>query len=163
MAFENFIDKILEREGGDKITDDPLDSGGVTKYGISAKGSGLSPEKIKSLTEREAIDIYRDNYYKPSKCDRLPDRLQESFFDAVVNCGISRATKILQKSANNKNPKGNQISVDGRIGNATIKAVSNLEVERFKAFRARFYCELVAKRPQNERFFYGWFSRALKA
>lgn len=161
--FESFIDKVIEREGGDKITDDPYDSGGVTKYGISAKGTGLPPEKIKSLTESEAIEIYRTNYYNPSKCDRLPDRLQESFFDCVVNCGASRAIKILQKSANSKNSKDRQIIVDGRIGDKTIKAVSNLEVERFKAFRARYYCDLVAKKPKNERFFYGWFMRALEA
>ena len=34
-AFKEFIVRIIEREGGSKITRDPDDPGGVTKYGIS--------------------------------------------------------------------------------------------------------------------------------
>ena len=163
MGFYDFIDSILEREGGDKITEDPADPGGVTKYGISANRNELSPEKVKALKERDAIGIYLNKYYIPSKCDKLPERLQASFFDTVVNCGISGATKILQRAANNKNQKGSQLSVDGRIGPNTLKSIHNLEVERFKAFRAKYYCDLIGKKPTLERFFYGWFKRALEA
>ena len=163
MGFYDFIDSILEREGGDKITEDVADPGGVTKYGISAKHNDLSPEKVKALKERDAIGIYFNKYYVPSKCDSLPERLQACFFDAVVNCGISGATKILQRTANNKNPRGQQISIDGRIGPNTLKAVHNLELERFRAFRAKYYCDLISKNPKLEKFFYGWFRRAMKA
>ena len=88
-VFDDFIEPLIEREGGEKIV---VDTGGTTKYGISEKGTGLSADEIKSLTKRKAIEIYRNNYFKPSKCDRLPDHLQESFFDCVVNQGRSRAT-----------------------------------------------------------------------
>ena len=156
--FEDFIEPVLEIDGGEKIV---VDTGGTTKYGISEKGTGLNADEIKSLTKRKAIEIYRKQYYKPSKCDKIPDHLQESFFDCVVNQGQSRATKILQKSANHKNGKGKLIAVDGRIGNKTIKAVENLEVERFRAFRLMHYAEIVLKRPDKyEKYYYGWYRRA---
>jgi lysozyme family protein len=156
-VFDDFIEPLIEREGGEKIV---VDTGGTTKYGISEKGAGLSSGEIKALTKRKAIEIYRNNYFKPSKCDRLPDHLQESFFDCVVNQGRTRATKILQKAANHKNGKGAIISVDGRIGPNTIKAVHNLEVERFRAFRLLHYAQIVTKRPDKyEKYYYGWFRR----
>ena len=157
--FDDFIEPLIEREGGEKIV---VDTGGTTKYGISEKGTGLSPDEIKSLTKRQAIEIYRKHYYVPSKCDRLPEHLQEAFFDSVVNQGISRATKILQAAANHKNYKGSKIAVDGRIGNQTLKAVQNLESERFRAFRVLHYAKITLKRPDKfEKYYYGWFRRAL--
>jgi len=157
--FDDFIEPLIEREGGEKIV---VDTGGTTKYGISEKGTGLSPDEIKSLTKRQAIEIYRKHYYVPSKCDRLPEHLQEAFFDSVVNQGISRATKILQTAANHKNHKGSKIAVDGRIGNQTLKAVQNLESERFRAFRVLHYAKITLKRPDKfEIYYYGWFRRAL--
>ena len=152
--FDDFIEPLIEREGGEKIV---VDTGGTTKYGISEKGTGLSPDEIKSLTKRQAIEIYRKHYYVPSKCDRLPEHLQEAFFDSVVNQGISRATKILQTAANHKNHKGSKIAVDGRIGNQTLKAVQNLESERFRAFRVLHYAKITLKRPDKfEKYYYGW-------
>ncbi|QDP46258.1 MAG: putative glycosyl hydrolase [Prokaryotic dsDNA virus sp.] len=157
--FDDFIEPLIEREGGEKIV---VDTGGTTKYGISEKGTGLSPDEIKSLTKRQAIEIYRKHYYVPSKCDRLPEHLQEAFFDSVVNQGISRATKILQTAANHKNHKGSKIAVDGKIGNQTLKAVQNLESERFRAFRVLHYAKITLKRPDKfEKYYYGWFRRAL--
>ena len=159
MKFDDFIESLIEREGGAKIV---VDTGGTTKYGISEKGTGLSSDEIKALTKRKAVDIYREHYYEPSKCDRLPEHLQEAFFDCAVNQGRSRATKILQSAANNKNGKGRAISVDGRIGPNTIKAVQNLEAERFQAYRIKHYAAITIKRPDKyEKYSYGWFRRVL--
>ena len=158
--FDDFIEPLSEREGGAKIV---VDTGGTTKYGISEKGTNLSSSEIKALTKRKAVDIYRKYYYEPSKCERLPEHLQECMFDTVVNQGRSRATMILQSAANHKNGKGKAISVDGRIGPNTIKAVQNLEAERFRAFRVLHYAGLVLKRPDKyEKYYYGWFRRALE-
>ena len=54
MKFNDFIDSVIEREGGAKIV---VDTGGTTKYGIAEKGTGLSPDEIKALTKRKAIEI----------------------------------------------------------------------------------------------------------
>ena len=107
--FDDFIEPLIEREGGAKIV---VDTGGVTKYGISQRGTQLSNAEIKALTKRKAVDIYRKYYYEPSKCDKLPEHLQETYFDTVVNQGRSRATMILQSAANHKNGKSKAITVD---------------------------------------------------
>ena len=158
--FDDFIEPLIEREGGAKIV---VDTGGVTKYGISQRGTQVSNAEIKALTKRKAVDIYRKYYYEPSKCDKLPEHLQETYFDTVVNQGRSRATMILQSAANHKNGKSKAITVDGRIGVNTIKAVQNLEAERFRAFRVMHYASLVIKRPDKyEKYYYGWFRRAME-
>ena len=36
---QNIIAKVIEREGGDKLTKDPSDPGGTTKYGISQRAN----------------------------------------------------------------------------------------------------------------------------
>ena len=56
-----FIPKILFAEGGSKYTNDPNDSGGETKYGISKKA--FPNLDIKNLTEEQAISIYKKMYF----------------------------------------------------------------------------------------------------
>ena len=76
-----------------------------------------------------------------------------------VNMGRSRAVKILQQSAVNR---GRNIKVDGGLGPNTIKALKGVELERVRAFRVRYYVELVNKKPDLEKFYFGWFRRALE-
>ena len=76
-----------------------------------------------------------------------------------VNMGRSRAVKILQESANNK---GKNISVDGGMGPMTLKAIENVELERVRAFRVKYYADLVTRKPDLEKFYFGWFRRSLE-
>jgi lysozyme family protein len=76
----------------------------------------------------------------------------------AVNMGGGRAIKILQEACNSKNAK--KIDVDGGIGPATIRAASNVEPFRLRAYRVMFYAELVMKKPSQERFWVGWFKRS---
>ena len=95
------IKEVLRREGGSKLTKDPDDPGGTTKYGISKRAN---PDvDVENLTEDEAVVIYLDKYWKPSKASYLPESLQDMYFDMVVNFGQKRAVKILQEACNHKN------------------------------------------------------------
>ena len=76
-----------------------------------------------------------------------------------VNQGRGTAVKILQRSAN---AKGANIDVDGGFGPATLKAIQNVEYERVQAYRVLHYANLVIKKPEQERFWFGWFKRALE-
>ena len=75
-----------------------------------------------------------------------------------VNMGGGRATKILQEACNSKNSY--KIDVDGGIGKNTIKASANLEDFRLRAYRVMFYAELVMKKPEQMKFWVGWFRRS---
>ena len=153
-TFDEIIEQVLEHEGG--YVDDPTDSGGETKYGISKKA--YPNEDIKALTVERAKELYKRDYWDRFKVDNLPDRIRHIYFDMCVNMGGGRATKILQEACNSKN--SNKIDVDGGIGKDTIKASANLEDFRLRAYRVMFYAELVMKKPEQERFWVGWFRRS---
>jgi len=72
--------------------------------------------------------------------------------------GKSRAVKILQQAANGK---GAGLKVDGGLGPMTIGALKGVELERVRAYRIKYYADLVTRKPDLEKFYFGWFRRAL--
>ena len=155
LKFDEIIEVVLEHEGG--YVNDPKDPGGETKYGISKKA--YPDIDIKNLTVVDAKEIYKRDYWDKNKVDSVPDELKHIYFDCCVNMGRSRAVKILQQSAVNK---GKNIKVDGGMGPNTIKALKGVELERVRAFRVRYYVELVNRKPDLEKFYFGWFRRSLE-
>ena len=152
------IKSVLHREGGAKITRDPDDPGGLTKFGISKRSN---PDvDIENLSEDDAVLIYLEKYWKPSRASELPESLQDMYFDMVVNFGQSRAVKILQEACNHK-AKGGKLVVDGRIGPNTLKAARTLEKDRLLAFRVLHYSKIVMKRKNLMKYYYGWIRRAI--
>jgi len=154
VEFDDIIEKVLEHEGG--YVDDPTDAGGETKYGISKRA--YPDEDIKELTVERAKELYKRDYWDRFRTGNLPDRLRHIYVDMCINMGGGRAIKILQEACNSKNAE--KIDVDGGIGPATIKAASNVEPFRLRAYRVMFYAELVMKKPEQERFWVGWFRRS---
>ena len=153
MNFNEIIETVLEHEGG--YVNDPKDLGGETKYGITKR---FYPEvNIKELTKEKAKQIYKDDYWDKNRVETLPQSLWHIFFDMCVNMGRRTAVKILQRAANSK---GRNIDVDGGMGPATLKAVKGVEVERVRAYRVKYYSDLITKKPEQEKFYYGWYKRA---
>ena len=153
-TFNEIIEKVLEHEGG--YVNDPNDRGGETNFGITKK---FYPDvDIKNLTKDQAKHIYHTDYWRRGKCDEIPSRLRHIYFDMLVNFGKRGAVKVLQKAANAKNK--DEIDVDGGLGPATLKAIQNLELERVRAYRVLRFANLVIKKPEQERFWFGWFRRA---
>ena len=159
MSFYQEIKKVIEREGGSRYTNDPVDPGGETKYGVSKKA--YPDLDIKNLTMGGAVAIYKDDYWIPAKVESLPEKLQGQYFDIVVNQGQTKAVRILQRACNGKNK--DKIKIDGKIGKNTIKATLNLEPDRLRAYRLMEYARLVLSRPKLEKYYYGWVRRALHA
>ena len=81
-------------------------------------------------------------------------------FDSAVNMGGSRMTKILQQVVN---IKGGNLVVDGRIGKNTIAQTKKHkpEPERLRAYRIKYYADLVHRKPKLDKFYYGWYRRAV--
>jgi lysozyme family protein len=154
-SFEEIIEQVLEHEGG--YVNDPKDLGGETKYGITKR---FYPDiDIKNLTINQAKDIYKSDYWDKNKVESLPQNLWHIYFDMCVNMGKRTAVKVLQRAAVNK---GRDIEVDGGLGPMTIGALKGVELDRVRAFRVKYYVDLITARPEQEKFYLGWFRRALE-
>ena len=155
-TFNEIIEKVLEHEGGYNHIEGDL--GGETNFGITKR---FYPDvDIKNLTKEDAKQIYYKDYWKKNSCDKMPDQLKHIYFDMCVNMGKRTAVKILQRSSNNKNSK--DIDVDGGLGAMTLEAVKNVELSRVRAYRVKYYADLVNQKPEQEKFYFGWFRRSLQ-
>lgn len=153
--FEDIIEVVLEHEGG--YVNDPKDPGGETNFGIARRSH---PDvDIANLTKDGAKEIYKEVYWDKNKVESLSEDLRHIYFDMCVNQGRGRAVKILQQTAN---AKGAGLKVDGGMGPMTIRAMDGVELDRVRAYRVKYYADLVTRKPDLERFYFGWFRRALE-
>ena len=152
-SFKEIIEKVLHHECG--YVNDPKDLGGETKYGITKR---FYPDvDIKNLTIEQATEIYKKDYWDKNRVESLPQNLWHIYFDMCVNMGKRTAVKVLQRAAVNK---GRDIEVDGGLGPMTIGALKGVELDRVRAFRVKYYVDLITARPEQEKFYLGWFRRA---
>ena len=155
VNFDDIIEVVLHHEGG--YVNDPDDPGGETNFGI-AKRSHPDVD-IANLTKDGAKEIYKEHYWDRNKVESLSEDLRHIYFDMCVNQGRGRAVKILQKAAN---AKGADLKVDGGMGPKTIAAMDGVELQRVRAYRVKYYADLVTRKPDLEKFYFGWFRRALE-
>lgn len=164
------INKIIAIEGG--YVNDPDDSGGETKYGITeavARLYGYDGPMI-DLPRETAFDIYTDKYWDILKADdlvKLSESIAEEVVDTGVNMGVGRAAVFLQRSLNVLNQQGelySDIDVDSRIGPATIGALAEYLQQRdesamikaLNCLQGAFYIDLAERREKDETYLYGW-------
>ena len=154
-SFDEIIEIVLEHEGG--YVNDPDDPGGETNFGI-AKRSHPDVD-IANLTKEGAKEIYKSEYWDKNKVESLPEQLRHIYFDMCVNQGRGRASRIIQRAANNK---GHELLVDGVLGPITLGKIDNVELDRVRAYRIKYYADLVTRKPDLEKFYFGWFRRSLE-
>lgn len=166
LGEDTFTKKILpstiKLEGG-KTTDHR----GDTNFGWSqptydeyTTSRGLPKKRVFDLTEDEAVDAYRDKFYKEPRIDALPDEdVQAALFDFHVNAGGTAIKKF--QSVIGADP-------DGKIGPQTIKRteeylstngkdalIGNLLNER-----EAHYKNLIEKNPAKyKKYEKGWMNR----
>ena len=155
VEFDDIIEVVLHHEGG--YVNDPDDPGGETNFGI-AKRSHPDVD-IANLTKDGAKEIYKEHYWDRNKVESLSEDLRHIYFDMCVNQGRGRAVKIMQRAAN---AKGADLVVDGGMGPKTIAAMDGVELQRVRAYRVKYYADLVTRKPDLEKFYFGWFRRALE-
>ena len=147
ILFDRAVEFVLRFEGD--LSDDPHDPGRITKFGISQKA--YPDVDIRALTRREAIELYRRDYWMKCKCDHLPAPLAMILFDSAVNQGPRPAVRMLQQALS--------VRVDGVVGAETIaaghRASLRLVAVEFIARRGFQY----ALHPQVSRFGLGWYRR----
>ena len=162
------VQSVLKNEGG--FVDNKNDNGGATNFGISLRFYKMEVDKnatietIKTLKEKDAIEIYRRCFWKRFKCDKIGGILGVKYFDASVNMGNYYATLCLQRAliAN-----GYVVDDDGIMGEKTLTAISEAVntnkkslLSAYKSELAGYYRWIVAKNKTQEVFLKGWLKRA---
>jgi lysozyme family protein len=119
--FEKALSLVLVHEGG--FSDDKHDPGGrtfqgiiQTEYDTYRRSKGLPLRDVIKLEPAERDEIYRGNYWDPSRADALPAGLDYVVFDGAVNSGLSRSVKWLQRALGS-------VPIDGHLGPITLAAV----------------------------------------
>ena len=155
--FDDIIEITLEHEGG--YVNDPNDLGGETNFGIAKR---FYPDvDIENLTKDEAKDIYRRDYWDKNKVDDMPEQLRHIYFDMCVNQGKGTAVKVLQRACNSKKA---DLKVDGGLGPMTLAAIQkyNPSLPRVRCYRLKHYYDLVNRKPEQEKFLFGWYRRTME-
>jgi len=155
--FDDIIEVVLEHEGG--YIHDASDLGGETNWGITKR---FYPDvDIKNLTKEEATEIYYKDYWVKNRVPQLPENLRHIYFDMCINQGRGTAVRVLQRACN---AKGADLKVDGGFGPSTVKAINKYKPcdNRVRCYRLKHYYDLVNKKPEQEKFLFGWFRRALE-
>jgi lysozyme family protein len=161
MTVNEIISGLLEREGG-TYTDDPVDHGGPTRWGITMpvlaefRRCAVTPAQVEVLTREEAAEVYEHLYLIRSGFLHIVDeRVRVLCLDWAVNSGITSATKALQRLVS--------VDVDGVCGPVTIGAVNRMDgralVKALGRARQAFYCHIVQQSPDQIRFLQGWLAR----
>lgn len=143
VAFEKAMDTVLLHEGFGKYTDDPVDPGGPTRWGISLKflqklgdtdndgwrdgdlnhDGDVDTKDIRSMTRGQAEKIYRVQFWDRYGYGRLHSaRVGGKIFDFAVNMGPYNAHKVLQYACR---ACEHEVVVDGIIGPKTIAAANS--------------------------------------
>lgn len=151
--FETAMKFIRVVEGGKFFH--PNDPGGFTNMGLTQRD--YPKLDLHNLTRKQADDIFYKDYWKKSIAGKLPHPACVSYFDAVVNTGVGRANKILQKTIG--------VEQDGDIGPLTLKAVKDYPDPKKLAIglannKQNFYVNLAAKNPRYRPFLKGWTRRS---
>lgn len=145
---------VIAHEGG--YVSDPKDPGGETKYGISRRS--YPSLDIANLTEAEAADIYRRDYWTPMRCDLLPAPLGLCLLDMAVLSGPHAASVNLQLALGFT---GSQC--DGVVGTQTVAAAGRCDIgATVRDFTARRVLRM-SSLPGFKDYGLGWCRRALAA
>ncbi len=133
---------------------------------------GLVDEKdIKACTKKQAAKLMHDNFWKNLHCESLPLSLALVLYDAAVNMGESRATRILQEVCNVVGEAHldvfEALKVDGICGPKTITLCATLGEFGLDFYAARmvvrqrinFYVNLSRNNQNFAVFLDGWKNR----
>lgn len=155
--FKEIFKTINEYEGG--YSNDPLDHGGITKYGITS----VDCTDVVNLTKDQAYFIYLEKYWTPLRCSEINStRVRWKVFDIGVNLGKHKAATSLQYAVH--------VMEDGIIGQQTILSANRIlysglgEREILYSLMKRQinqYVNIIHNDNTQVKFIRGWINRGL--
>lgn len=158
--FRRAVATLIDIEGGDEVSNNPKDRGGLTKFGISQRS--YPHLDIRNLTRADAVEIYHADFWKPVRGDQFANEAVAQFvFELGVHAGPGTAAKALQRALNGI---GRPLSVDGHIGRATLAAADAVRPEVLlsalrREAKAHYEAIFKADPEQEAEFGNGWKNR----
>jgi lysozyme family protein len=156
--FQKAVCVVIQNEGG--YVNNAEDPGGETKYGISKR---MYPSiDIKTLTIKQAEEIYYKDYWLPYKYDNINDiNIVSKIFDIAVNIGNASAHILLNRALRAMEYK----TVESKaLDDATFAIVNSCDIKcllaSFRSEAAGYYRILASQNPRFVRFLKGWLCRA---
>lgn len=164
QTVQEIAKEIVAREGG--FVDDPDDPGGVTNHGVTIHtmkrlGIDLTGDSVVdradvvALSREQAVEIYIEHYFIRTGLSQLPEVLQASVFDMMVNAG-SNAVKVLQRLLTDM---GFACMPDGAIGPQTVTAAQRAYelapehlADAYAIARRNYYYRLADARPASRKY-----------
>lgn len=155
---------IIAREGG--FVDDRDDPGGATNFGVTIhtmqrlgidlNGDGIVDKSdVAALGRDQAVEIYVEHYFTRPGIGQLPEALQPSVFDMMVNSGAN-AVKLLQRLLTDM---GFPCVPDGAIGPQTISAAQRAYeaapaflADAYAIARRNYYYRIAEARPASRKY-----------
>lgn len=167
--FAASIQYVLDNEGSG-YTDNPSDSGGPTKWGVTLsvlskwRKALCSSVDVQNLTEAEAQQIYQGLYWTPLGLDDVVDQnVATAILDQGVNRGVFGVGITTQKALQ---ALGANVQLDGTIGPMTRVALNSANPHSFLAefipLVQNTYVNRVVTDPTQITFLEGWLSRSQK-
>lgn len=163
---DKLIPHILKWEGGAKYTNDPLDRGGATKYGVTIgtlqglkydtnRDGKVNVEDVKALQLEDFKKILKSQYWDKWQADMINN---QSLANLLVDWlwgsgkwGIIIPQRLLG------------VPADGVVGMNTINTLndSNQRYIYNKVWQARkeFYEKIVKNNPNQSKWLKGWMNR----
>ena len=159
--WQEAIDYILDNEGS-SLSNDPDDTGGMSKFGISQKS--YPHLDIVHLTLDQAKEIYFRDFWFPSQAYNIDNQqVAIKYFDIAINAGLSHAVNALQDVVNFFRPSS--LVADKKIGPRTIDAVNQCRGNVLQAlcgYQWMMYYMIVSAHPHLAKFSHGWSLRAFR-
>ncbi len=167
IKFDIAFKHLMDNEGG--YSNDPVDSGGKTIFGIASKYHpewfNLVYTAYKSRDKKVAEDLAK-KFYKSKFWNDKYDLIEDSslafrIFDFGVNAGVKKSVKIFQKSINFWHNNG-KLKVDGVFGLRTLSKSNAIKQEwLYLLYTIKIYLYYIV-RPTAWKHLRGWTLRLLK-
>lgn len=149
--FKTAILLTLVHEGG--YVNNPDDPGGETNMGISKRQ--FPDLDIKNLTQDQAVEIYREGYWKQLFSQVESQAIANKLFDLGVLFGVGTAVGILQLTLG--------ITVDHAFGPNTLQAINDAdEISLLASYKANLMTHIfniATANPAERQFLKGWGNR----
>lgn len=166
-TIDALITEVIETEGG--YVNHPNDRGGPTNWGItqgtlaSWRGHPVSADDVRLLSQDEARQIYRKNYFSGLEFVQDPE-VARFLFDYGVNSGRHAAAMSLQTVLKNIGRYGGPI--DGIFGpmsragyEGAVQANDKALFYALKCERYELFLRFIGRDPGQAVFATGWANR----